>query len=200
METRERVEQYIGYTIEQINRMRYVFGTHLRRSEDLFPPVIGIAVHKGGIYKTDVSVHLAQNLVLKGLRALLVKVNDPQGTASMYHSWVPDLYVHAEDTLLPFYLENKDDVSYAVKPTCWPGLYIIPSCLLFNRIETELIGKFGKEKLSTDLHLMLRLAIETAAHDFDLFIINSAQNRGIGTINLVCAADVIRHEFVNYSF
>lgn len=125
--------------------MRYVFGTHLQHSEDSFPPVIGIAVHKGGIYKTDVSVHLAQNLVLKGLRALLVKVNDPQDTASMYHSWVPDLYVHAEDTLLPFYLENKDDVSSAVKPTCWPGLDIIPSCLSFHRIETELIGKFGKE-------------------------------------------------------
>ncbi|WP_227516111.1 hypothetical protein, partial [Klebsiella variicola] len=29
-----------GYTIEQINHMRDVFGTRLRRAEDAFPPVI----------------------------------------------------------------------------------------------------------------------------------------------------------------
>jgi chromosome partitioning protein len=69
--------------------MRDVFGTRLRRSEDAFPPVIGVAAHKGGVYKTSVSVHLAQDLALKGLRVLLVEGNDPQGTASMYHGWVP---------------------------------------------------------------------------------------------------------------
>ena len=41
METRGRVEQRVGYTIEQINHMRDVFGTRLRRAEDAFPPVIG---------------------------------------------------------------------------------------------------------------------------------------------------------------
>lgn len=36
METRGRVEQRVGYTIEQINHMRDVFGTRLRRAEDAF--------------------------------------------------------------------------------------------------------------------------------------------------------------------
>ena len=147
MEIRGRVEQRVGYTIEQINHMRDVFGTRLRRAEDVFPPVIGVAAHKGGVYKTSVSVHLAQDLALKGLRVLLVEGNDPQGTASMYHGWVPDLHIHAEDTLLPFYLGEKDDVTYAIKPTCWPGLDIIPSCLALHRIETELMGKFDEGKL-----------------------------------------------------
>ncbi len=66
MEIRGRVEQRVGYTIEQINHMRDVFGTRLRRAEDVFPPVIGVAAHKGGVYKTSVSVHLAQDLALKG--------------------------------------------------------------------------------------------------------------------------------------
>ncbi|STH08630.1 plasmid partition protein SopA [Escherichia coli] len=179
------------YTIEQINHMRDVFGTRLRRAEDVFPPVIGVAAHKGGVYKTSVSVHLAQDLALKGLRVLLVEGNDPQGTASMYHGWVPDLHIHAEDTLLPFYLGEKDDVTYAIKPTCWPGLDIIPSCLALHRIETELMGKFDEGKLPTDPHLMLRLAIETVAHDYDVIVIDSAPNLGIGTINVVCAADVL---------
>ncbi|MBN3478745.1 AAA family ATPase, partial [Pseudomonas savastanoi pv. phaseolicola] len=153
--------------------------------------VIGVAAHKGGVYKTSVSVHLAQDLALKGLRVLLVEGNDPQGTASMYHGWVPDLHIHAEDTLLPFYLGEKDDVTYAIKPTCWPGLDIIPSCLALHRIETELMGKFDEGKLPTDPHLMLRLAIETVAHDYDVIVIDSAPNLGIGTINVVCAADVL---------
>ncbi len=41
--------------------------------EVVFPPVIGVAAHKGGVYKTSVSVHLAQDLALKGLRVLLVE-------------------------------------------------------------------------------------------------------------------------------
>nr|QTX14381.1 Chromosome (plasmid) partitioning protein ParA [Klebsiella pneumoniae] len=48
-----------------------------------------------------------------------------------------------------------------------------------------------KEKLPTDPHLMLRLAIETVAHDYDVIVIDSAPNLGIGTINVVCAADVL---------
>ncbi len=109
----------------------------------------------------------------------------------MYHGWVPDLHIHAEDTLLPFYLGEKDDASYAIKPTCWPGLDIIPSCLALHRIETELMGKFDEGKLPADPHLMLRLAIETVAHDYDVIVIDSAPNLGIGTINVVCAADVL---------
>ncbi len=81
MEIRGRVEQRVGYTIEQINHMRDVFGTRLRRAEDVFPPVIGVAAHKGGVYKTSVSVHLAQDLALKGLRVLLVEGNDPPGNS-----------------------------------------------------------------------------------------------------------------------
>ena len=38
---------------------------------------------------------------------------------------------------------------------------------------------------------MLRLAIETVAHDYDVIVIDSAPNLGIGTINVVCAADVL---------
>lgn len=109
----------------------------------------------------------------------------------MYHGWVPDLHIHAEDTLLPFYLGERDDAAYAVKSTCWPGLDIIPSCLALHRIETELMGRFDDGKLPTEPHMMLRTAIETVAHDYDVIVIDSAPNLGIGTINVVCAADVL---------
>jgi chromosome partitioning protein len=53
------------------------------------------------------------------------------------------------------------------------------------------MGKFDEGKLPADPHLMLRLAIETIAHDYDVIVIDSAPNLGIGTINVVCAADVL---------
>ncbi|MCL7653741.1 AAA family ATPase, partial [Klebsiella pneumoniae] len=37
----------------------------------------------------------------------------------------------------------------------------------------------------------LRIAIETVARDYDVIDIDSAPNLGIGTINVVCAADVL---------
>ncbi len=39
------------------------------------------------------------------------------------------------------------------------------------------MGKFDEGKLPTDPHLMLRLAIETVAHDYDVIVIDSAPNR-----------------------
>lgn len=189
MEKRGRVEQRIGYTIEQINYMREVFGTVRRRPENADPVVLAIAAHKGGAYKTSSSVHLAQWLALQGLRVLLVEGNDPQATASMYHGYIPDLNIHADDTLLPFYLGERDNAEYAIKTTCWPNLDIIPSCLSLHRIETELMAR--ADDLPQQPHMMLRAAIESVWDAYDVIVIDSAPNLGIGTINVTCAADVI---------
>jgi len=191
MERRGRVEQRIGYTIQQINYMREVFGTVRRRPEGSDPVVLAVAAHKGGAYKTSSSVHLAQWLALQGQRVLLVEGNDPQATASMYHGFVPDLNIHADDTLLPFYLGERDSAEYAIKPTCWPNLEIIPSCLSLHRIETELMQLHYADQLPQPPHMMLRAAIESVWDNYDVIVIDSAPNLGIGTINVVCAADVI---------
>jgi chromosome partitioning protein len=55
-----------------------------------------------------------------------------------------DLHIHAGTLSALFIFGEKDDASYAIKPTCWPGLDIIPSCLALHRIETELMGKFDE--------------------------------------------------------
>ena len=190
-ETRGRVERRAGYTIDQISNMRSVFGNQNQRPEGKNPVVLSVMSHKGGVYKTSSAVHQAQWLALQGHRVLLVEGNDPQGTASMYHGYVPDLHIHAEDTLLPFYLGERDNAEYAIKPTCWPGLDIIPSCLALHRIETDLMQYHAQGKLPHPPHLMLRAAIESVWDNYDIIVIDSAPNLGTGTINVVCAADVI---------
>ncbi|WP_423227458.1 AAA family ATPase [Pantoea agglomerans] len=186
-----RVEQRAGYSIAQINHMRAVFGQLPYRPEGAEPVVVGVAALKGGAYKTATSVHLAQWLALQGLRVLLVDATDPQATASLYHGYVPDLHVHEDDTLLPFYLGQRDDAFYAIKPTCWPNLDIIPSCLGLHRIESEVYPLAEAGKLPTAPHLLLRAAIETIWDGYDVIVMDSAPNLGVGTLNIVCASDVI---------
>ncbi|CDG89995.1 plasmid-partitioning protein SopA [Xenorhabdus bovienii] len=186
-----RVEQRAGYTIQQINEMRDIFGTRLSRPEGSDPQVLAIAAHKGGAYKTSTAVHAAQKFALMGLRVLLIDATDPQATASLYHGYVPDLHIHADDTLLPFYLGEKSDAFYAIKPTCWPNLDIIPSCLAIHRIESEIYPLADAGKLPTAPHLLLRAAIESVWDNYDIIVLDSAPNLGIGTINIACAADIM---------
>ncbi|EAN2909077.1 plasmid-partitioning protein SopA [Salmonella enterica] len=188
---RGRVPQRAGYTIGQINDMRDHFGTRPSRPDGQSPAVLAIAAHKGGAFKTSTSVHMAQWAALQGLRVLLIDATDPQATASLYHGYVPDLHIHAEDTLLPYYLGERDNAEYAIKPTCWPNLDIIPSCLAIHRIESEIEVLEAADKLPVPSHLLLRAAIESVWDSYDLIVIDSAPNLGIGTINVVCAADVI---------
>ncbi|WP_016673301.1 plasmid-partitioning protein SopA, partial [Yersinia pestis] len=186
-----RVEQRTGYSIQQINDMRDVFKTRLSKPKGENPVVLAIAAHKGGAYKTSTSVHIAQWMALQGLRVLLIDATDPQATASLYHGYVPDLHIHEEDTLLPYYLGQRDDAAYAIKPTCWPNLEVIPSCLAVHRIESEIYGLHDQGKLPVAPHLLLRAAIESVWDSYDVVVLDSAPNLGIGTINVVCAADVI---------
>ncbi|EBR3312692.1 TPA: plasmid-partitioning protein SopA [Salmonella enterica] len=188
---RGRVPQRAGYTIGQINDMRDHFGTRPSRPDGQSAAVLAIAAHKGGAFKTSTSVHMAQWAALQGLRVLLIDATDPQATASLYHGYVPDLHIHAEDTLLPYYLGERDNAEYAIKPTCWPNLDIIPSCLAIHRIESEIEVLEAAGKLPVPSHLLLRAAIESVWDSYDLIVIDSAPNLGIGTINVVCAADVI---------
>lgn len=180
-----------GYTVEQIHYMREVFDTAPRRPAGQPPVVVGVAAHKGGAYKTSTAVHLSQWLSLQGYRVLLVDATDPQATASLYHGYVPDLHVHAEDTLLPFYLGERTDAYYAIKPTCWPSLDIIPSCLAIHRIESEVMPLAKAGQLPTKPHELLRAAIASVWDDYDVVVLDSAPNLGIGTLNVVCASDVI---------
>lgn len=57
---------------------------------------------------------MAQWAALQGLRVLLIDATDPQATASLYHGYVPDLHIHENDTLLPYYLGQRDDAQYAI--------------------------------------------------------------------------------------
>jgi chromosome partitioning protein len=182
-----RTTRRAGYTLEQIDVMRRVFGTCPWRAADDPALVLSIDGNKGGCYKTATNVHLAQWLSLQGYRVLLIDI-DQQGHASMYFGYVPGLHVQAEDTVLPWMLGERDDLTYCVKPTAWPNLDLIPACLDLQQLESRMPAV---PHLPAPEHLMLRHGIETVSDDYDIILIDGHPDLGIGTINQICASDII---------
>lgn len=181
----------MGYTIYQIDAMRDVFGTRPGRNPETDPPlVISIAGHKGGSLKTSTAVHFAQWSSMQGYKTLFIDM-DPQATGSLYFGYVADVNIGPDDTALPFLLGDRGDLTYCVKGTCWPNLDIIPSCLAMQKIESEMMTRHARGEIDIDPHLMLRAGIESIYDAYDLVIIDGSPNLGIGTINMICAADSI---------
>lgn len=188
VETNGRVRSVrrAGYTIQQIDNMRSVFKKHPWRTESEDAVVVSIDGNKGGCYKTATNVHLAQWLSLSGYRVLLIDI-DQQAHASMYFGYIPDLHVTSDDTVLPWMLGQRDDLSYAVKPTAWPNLEIIPSCLAMQALEQQM----PDADLPAPEHMMLRAGIETIMDSYDVILIDGHPDLGLGTINQICASDII---------
>lgn len=184
------IPRRMGYTIDQIDYMRDVFKTRPGRSEEDDAQVISICGHKGGSWKTGTCVHFAQWLAMKGYKTLIIDM-DPQATASLYHGYVADHNVFKDDTALPFLLGETDDLSHCIKPTAWPGLEIIPSCLEMHQLETDLLKRDQANELEHPPHLMLRAGIDTIMDQYDIILIDGSPNIGQGTVNMVCAADII---------
>jgi len=179
----------IGYSIYQISEMRDVFKTAPHRQDGDEPLVLSVCGHKGGGWKTSVSVHLAQWLALQGYRVLLVD-HDPQGTTSLYHGYTP-MRVADEDTLLPFYLGDEVDLSYAIVNTYWPGLDLIPSNPSVDRIKLELPKLSETGQLDIPHHLILQAGLETVKDNYDFVIVDGTPDLSDITINMVFAADLI---------
>ena len=133
----------IGYTLAQINAARDVLGTRLRRGADEEPVVIGCQSFKGGSGKTTTAVHLTQYLARQGLRVLLVDC-DPQASATAIFGYVPEADLSPDETLLPFLEGDRVDLAYAVRPTYFDGVFLVPSNLHLYRSEYTLAAGTAK--------------------------------------------------------
>jgi chromosome partitioning protein len=128
----------IGYTLAEVNQMREVFGTRPWRSADDPVSVIAVQNFKGGVGKSTVSAHLAQYLAIQGYRVCLVDC-DSQGSSTALFGYVPDLDIHEDETLYPFFRNMEmGSLAYAVRETHWDNLYLVPANLKLYSAEYEL--------------------------------------------------------------
>lgn len=172
----------LGYSLAQLDGMRQLFGTHPWRKHAIS---VAVASNKGGSYKSSVVVHTAQCAALMGYRVLVIDT-DPQGTLGEYFGYTAK-WVDAGRTIAPWMFGKADSLDYAIHPTCWPRLDLIPANQELQRIDREMADM----DLPFPPHLMLRAGIDTIADRYDLIIIDGAPNLADGTIAQVFAADVL---------
>jgi chromosome partitioning protein len=177
----------VGYSLEEVNAMRAVFGTRPWRDPSDPLSVIAVQNFKGGVGKSTVSVHLAQYLAMHGYRVCLIDC-DSQGSSTTMLGYIPDLDIAEEDTLYPF-IRNAEmsSLGYAVRETHWHGLYLIPANLRLYSAEYELAARIAR----SDGLLLNRIAegIQSIAEHFDVVILDPPPALGTVSLSVMRAAN-----------
>ena len=177
----------VGYTLEEVNAMRAVFGTRPWRNPTDPVSIIAVQNFKGGVGKSTVSVHLAQYLAMHGYRVCLIDC-DSQGSSTTMLGYIPDLDITEEDTLYPFFRNAEmSSLAYAVRETHWNGLYLIPANLRLYSAEYELAARIA----GTDGRLFNRLSdgIRSVAEHFDVIILDPPPALGTVSLSVMRAAN-----------
>lgn len=176
------------YTLEDINRMRGLFGTLPWRDASDEPVVLAIQNFKGGVGKSTLTVHFAQFLALRGYRVCVFDC-DPQASATSLFGINSASELDDSETLLDFLGGDRQDVGYAVRETYWPQLSIVPSKLNLYDIEYMIAAQLpngGSEPLNR-----LRAGIEQIKGDFDVILIDPPPALGMISLNVLRAANAL---------
>lgn len=174
----------LGYDITALLNMRDILGASPRRRDQDSAAIIAVQNFKGGVGKSTLTTHLAHYLGIAGYRVLVVDC-DSQATTTTLFGFNPHFAIRQEETLYSYLaLEpTEDDLSYAVKPTIWPNVDLIPSNLQLFDVEYELAaaGSRGGSVLSARFR-KLREGLAQLATKYDVVILDPPP--ALGTISL----------------
>lgn len=180
----------LGYSLAQVNRMREVFGTLPHRAPDDPPLVMAVQNFKGGVGKTTIVTHLAQNFALKGYRVCVIDCDSQASTTAMF-GLNPDVDVdEEEETLYPFLRHGgPKSLHYALRATYWPNVAIIPANLGLYDAEYEFAARMAREP---DFILdRLRDGVASIADQFDVILLDPPPALGMLSLSVLRAANAL---------
>ena len=184
----------VGYTLGQVQAFRTHFDTLPWRDLETDPPItLACQNFKGGVGKSTTCVNLAHYLGLKGYRVLVIDTDSQATTTSMF-GYVPDADITPDDTILPYLSGDQKTLEYAVRPTYFPSVSLVPACLSLYEAEVSIVVHLAEEKdLERRLAFFgeLRNGIDTVSHNFDVILIDSPPALGMISINVLMAADAL---------
>ncbi len=176
----------VGYTLKEVNHMRHVFGTLPWRADTDEPVIIAVQNFKGGCGKTTTTTHLSQFFALQGYRVCVIDC-DPQGSTTTIFGVNPDFDLEEEDTLYPFLMHGgKSSLHYALRPTYWDGLSLIPANLSLYNAEYLLAAKVQSDSRMFD---RLSSGIDTIKDQFDIILIDPPPALGMISLSVLRAAN-----------
>ena len=164
------------------------------RKESLRPAgaeavTVSIANFKGGVGKTTTAVTLAQGMSLLGHRVLVIDT-DPQGSLTTLFGILPDSEVEEEDTILPLVMGAETSIRYAIRPTYWDGIDLVPAAPLLFGAEFALPARQTKEE-GFEFWNVLNYGIDDVRGDYDLIVIDTPPALSYTTINALLASNGI---------
>lgn len=151
---------------------------------------IAIVNFKGGSTKTTTAFNLAQGLTLRGRRVLICDL-DPQASSTTLTGLLPAAEVMEDQTAAPLFIpplkDAPKDLRYAVQPTYWDGLDIIPAApALFG---AEIFLPIHSRDPDIAWWDMLNVAMEPLRQDYDVIIFDTAPALSYLAVNAVIASD-----------
>ena len=176
-----------GYTLEAINMMRDAFDTRPWRAAGDEPVIMSFSNFKGGVGKSSFACHTAQYFAIRGYRVLLVDLDSQASTTTVF-GFNPDLQITPDDTLAAYLFGERHTLDYAIKPTHWPGIDLIPSALHFYGAEYELAAQVSG---NVPLLESLRAGIDGVSEAYDLIILDPPPALGLVSISALVAANAL---------
>ncbi|SAL06127.1 cobyrinic acid a,c-diamide synthase [Caballeronia arationis] len=175
------------FTLAEAREWIKKVGPYSAKPEGAKGKKIAVGNFKGGVTKTTTAMTLAQGLSLFGRKVLLVDL-DPQASLSALNGVIADSEVKEEQTILPLIYGEQSDLAYAVQPTYWDGIDLIPaSAALFS---AEFYLPF-KQSQNSDFRFwdVLNAGLEPLLDQYDAIIIDTPPALSYVTINAFMAAD-----------
>jgi chromosome partitioning protein len=183
-----------GYSLAQVQAFQKHFGTlPWRDAATDRPVVIACQNFKGGVGKSTTCVNLSHYLALKGYRVLVIDT-DSQATTTAMFGFTPDADITQEQTILPYLESAEKTLAYAVQPTYFAGIDLIPACLALYEAEISMVMRVAGQP-SPEQRLAffqeLKFGIQTVADNYDVILVDSPPALGMISINVLMAADAL---------
>lgn len=180
----------VQYSLEELDRMRAVFGTRPWREPTDMPAIMSVSNFKGGVGKSTIALHLAQHFAIRGYRVLFIDC-DSQASSTMMFGYRPDVDLGEEDTLYG-HLHNPEllGVRKIIRKTHFHGLDLIPANLKLYNLEYEIAGYLAQNQ-SFDVIDMISLAIEEVVDDYDVVIMDPPPALGMVSMAVLQAANAM---------
>lgn len=175
------------YTLEDAVAWARTVGNFPKRPAGKLGKAMSTVNYKGGVAKTSTTVALAQGLTLRGLKVLIIDC-DGQGTATQLVGINPEQNVPEEHTIMPYVYGEEPDLRYAVQPSYWHNLSIIPASSVILAAEFALPGRAMKER-GFAFWDVLNQGIAGLREEFDVILFDTSPSLSHLTVNAMLASN-----------